>query len=399
VRALRIAAIGLCVLVALGAGVARATGGGGGTIASAPVVTAGVQQIGSTASFTDSCQNGYEFWALQLKQGDLVKLTWGSPGAVDTVALWPKGTTDSSHTDGCLYAAGWSHWTPTPLVSGTNTTPGTTTVTQTLVPSDGTYPLLFLDTTGVVNAGAYSFTADVLHAASVTLPHISAVPTNGKLTVAVAAPDTAPIGDSGLKLTLVGIWGKRSHKLATATPASGSATFAYAVPASGWGKKIQLAVTGAGTNYQPVASLKEPVKVKLPPAGPVIASTADLKSVSKLLRQPIYWAGPRKGYREELSVTANRYSYVRYLRPGVDPGATGSSYLIVATYPFADAYAGLKKFAQGKAVKGPNGCIYFAKGTSVYVAFPGLDYEIEVYDPSAKIARAIVTGGALRAVR
>src|SRR5438105_10234750 len=81
-----VAVIGLCTLFAVCAAVAHAAGGGG-TIASAPVVTPGVQEFGNTSSFTDSCQNGYEFWTLQLKQGDLVNVSWGAPQAVDTLAL------------------------------------------------------------------------------------------------------------------------------------------------------------------------------------------------------------------------------------------------------------------------------------------------------------------------
>src|SRR5260221_3663050 len=139
-KSVGVAVIGFCTLVAIWAGVARATGGGG-TIASAPVAPAGVQQAGDTASFTDSCQNAYEFWMLNLTQGDLVKITWGSPAAVDTVALWPAGTTDANN-DGCLYASGWSHWTSSPVLSDSNGTPSTTRVSQTTVAADGSYPLL-----------------------------------------------------------------------------------------------------------------------------------------------------------------------------------------------------------------------------------------------------------------
>ena len=134
----------LCRL-AICAGVARATSGGGDSIATAPVVTAGVQEDGNTASFADKCGNKYEYWALQLKQGDLVKITWGEPAAVDTLALWAPGTTDAAN-NGCLYD--WSHWTASPVLSDLNDTAGTTHLAQTVATEDGSYPLLFLDTTG-----------------------------------------------------------------------------------------------------------------------------------------------------------------------------------------------------------------------------------------------------------
>ena len=200
-RPVTVAVIGLLALGAVCAGVAHASGGGG-SIASAPVVTAGVQQAGNTSSFTDNCQNGYEFWALQLKQGDLVKVTWGTPQAVDKLALFAPGASDSENPAWCLYESGWSHWTTGPVFSDTNGAPATR-LSQTVATATGSYPLVFLDTSGA-NAGPYSFTAVVLHAASVFLPQISTVSEKGKLTAAVLAPDSSPITDSSLKLTLRG---------------------------------------------------------------------------------------------------------------------------------------------------------------------------------------------------
>ena len=401
-RSLSAAVVVLCSLLAVGASAAFATGGGG-SIASAPGVSPGGQQSGSTATFTDTCGNGYEFWTLQLKQGDLVKITWGTPPAVDTLALFPPGTSDSDHT-GCLYQSGWANWAKSPVLTDSNATAGITHLAQTTVTTTGSYPLVFLDTTGAQNAGAYAFTAVVLHGASVFLPQVSSVPERGKLTAAVLAPDSSPISDSSLKLTLNGFWSivrgapPSAHKLATATPSNGSATFSYRIPQPLWGKKIQLSVTGGGSTYQAVASEKETVKVLL---APVIVSPAELKTESKILRQPIYWAGPRKGFHYEFRRTANGYVYVRYLPRGVAAGAPGSKFLVVATYPLSGAYGALKKFAKGKAVAGPHGSIFFAlpgNRESVYVAFPGVDYEVEVYDPSPKVARAIVMSGAVSPV-
>jgi hypothetical protein len=402
------AVVGFCALAAICTGAALATVGGGGSIASAPVVTAGVQQNGNTSSFTDSCQNGYEFWALHLTQGDLVKITWGAPAAVDTLALWPGGTSDSDN-NGCLYASGWSHWTLSPVLSDTNPTAGTTRLSQTIATTTGTYPLLFLDTTGVPNAGAYSFTAVVLHAASVTLPRLSTFLGAGWLKVSsVVAPDGSLITDSTLKLTLYGYWRDRAgaplqaHKLSTATPTDGSATFNYSLPPRAWGKKIQLEITGGGggSDYQPVASQKESTRALIPD-GPVLVSPTQLKLESKLLRQPIYWAGPQKRHHYEFTRLTNGNVYVRYLPHGVQAGGSPGKCLIVATYHVAHAYKAIEKYAHGKAVAGPRGSIYVvnpASPKSVYIGFPNVNFEIEVYDPSPKVARAIAAEGLVRPV-
>jgi hypothetical protein len=410
-RSLGLAVLGFCCLAALCVGVARATGGGS-SIAAALVVTPGVQEAGSTSSNADGCQNGFQFWTLHLTQGDVVKVTWGGTGAVDRLALWPTGTSDADN-NGCLYdpVYGWSHWTPSPVLQDANPAPATQRLSQTFVTKTGSYPLLFLDTTGVQNAGSYFFTAQVLHAASVSLPHISSIRGAGQLTAGVLAPDSSPISDSALTLTLNGYWSSGSgapataHKLATATPTNGSATFSYSLPIRLWGKKIQLAITGSGSNYQPVASQTGSVKVLVPHQvglGPIVVSSADLKAASKLLRKPIYWAGRRKGLHYELTRTASGNAFVRYLPHGVVAGDTRPKFLIVATYPFRGAYAAVKKYSKGKAVAGPHGSIYYVRPAdrrSVLVAFPKVNYEIEVYDPSPAVARAIAASGRVRPVR
>jgi FlaG/FlaF family flagellin (archaellin) len=408
VKSLGAAVIGLCALVVICAGVARATVGGGATIASAPVVPAGAQRSGDTSTYSDTCGNKYEFWMLQLKQGDLVKITWGSPAAVDTLALFPAGTSDASNSDGCYYAAGWSHWTASPVLTDTNTTPSTTHLAQTVVTQNGNYPLLFLDTTGVGNAGAYSFTAVVLHAASVSFAHQAKIPAAGTFRASVLAPDGSPISDSTLTLRLNGYWRNRAgapiraHKLATATPTDGTATFHYSLPQRLWRKKIQLNISGGGSSYQAVTSQKESVEVLIPPIGPVVKTAAELKSLSKLLRQPIYWAGPRKGLRYEFWYLQNGNVFVRYLPQRAHVGAPSAKFLIVGTYPVRRAYSKVKKAAHGKAVAGPNGSIYWVRPNdpkSVLVAFPRVNYEIEVYDPSPKVARSIAADGLVRPVR
>jgi len=400
--------IGFCALVAICAGVARATGGGGGTIASGPVVPSGIQQNGNTSSFTDVCGNGYEFWTLQLKQGDLVKITWGDPTAVDTLALWPAGTLDQDRPT-CLYASGWSNWAISPVLTDSNGTPATTRVSQTVATADGSYPLLFLDTTGA-NAGPYSFTAVVQHAAEVSLPDVSTIPAAGKVTATVVAPDTSPISDPALKLTLNGIWSTSpsgpgiAHKLATATPTDGAATFTYSLPPSLWGKKIQLRVTGSGASYYSAESPPSPVTVSIPTAiGPVVESAAQLKAASRALKERIYWAGPLKGYRLEFTRTQpSGYAYVRYLPHGARVGSRGTRFLIVATYPFPGAYNAVEKYSKGKAVAGPNGSIYYVRPgdpKSVIVAFRGVNYQVEVYDPHPAVARTIAATGRVRPVR
>ena len=91
--------------------------------------------------------------------------------------------------------------------------------------------------------------------------------------------------------------------------------------------------------------------------------------------------------------------YVRYLPAGAKIGNRRADYTIVGTYPTPNALNVLKDLAKQpteKSVPAPGGGIaVYAKNapTNVYVAFPGSDEQIEVFDPSAKRALRLVTSG------
>jgi hypothetical protein len=131
-------------------------------------------------------------------------------------------------------------------------------------------------------------------------------------------------------------------------------------------------------------------------SGPVALTAGTLASTAQDLGQPIYWAGPKPGRTYEYTQTADGTIYVRYLPPGVDVGDSSANYLIVATYPFPDALAGLQAVSNGKAIDLPGGGIAVVDQgypKSVHLAFPGVDYQVEVYDPSPERAREVATSG------
>jgi hypothetical protein len=132
------------------------------------------------------------------------------------------------------------------------------------------------------------------------------------------------------------------------------------------------------------------------------ASEAQLADLATTLGHPIFWVGPQSGDTYELSQSSNGTVYIRYLPAGV---AVGSSkpYLTVATYPFAGAYAALQTVAKQSgetAIKVGNGGLAVVAASypaSVHVAYPGVDYQVEVFDPTAGSATALVAGGKLKA--
>jgi hypothetical protein len=129
-----------------------------------------------------------------------------------------------------------------------------------------------------------------------------------------------------------------------------------------------------------------------------------LRSLSRSLGHPIYWARPQEGRTYELTRTSDGRIFVRYLPPGVPVGAPQALFTIVATYPVHDALGVLKKMAmkRGEAsFKAPHeGLAVYdrAHPTNVYLAYPGSNVQIEVFDPSSRRARLLVASGRIVSV-
>jgi len=135
--------------------------------------------------------------------------------------------------------------------------------------------------------------------------------------------------------------------------------------------------------------------------GPVNLSESGLATIAGAVDEPIYWAGPRPTTFYELTRTPDAKVYVRYLPPDVDAGAPGGSYLTIGTYPFADAYQALEQLADGHGQSVPGGGLALVDAKhpqSVHMAFPGVQYQVEVYDSSPERALAIALSGSVKPV-
>jgi hypothetical protein len=156
----------------------------------------------------------------------------------------------------------------------------------------------------------------------------------------------------------------------------------------------------SGGEINPVPSAKSGATV--PKAAAVAVTPAALGKLAARLGRPLYWAGTRAGETYELTQTPDGRVYVRYLPSGVGVGAP-QPYLTVGTYPVTNAYATTKAAAKQPGtvlLRVPGGVAFYNKSrpTSAYVAFPGIDEQIEVYDPSASVVRSTVAGHLIRAV-
>lgn len=135
------------------------------------------------------------------------------------------------------------------------------------------------------------------------------------------------------------------------------------------------------------------------PIPPIAASPAAIRALSTSSNQSIYWIGPRPGTTYELTRTGSGRVFIRYLPAGAKIGNKNAAYTIVASYPTPSALKVLQDLSKQpgeKSVPAPGGGIAVwgtDRPTNVYVAFPGSDTEIEVFDPSAQKALRLVTTG------
>jgi hypothetical protein len=141
-------------------------------------------------------------------------------------------------------------------------------------------------------------------------------------------------------------------------------------------------------------------------ATPQATDSIQLRELSAKIGHPVFWAGaPAAGTELELTRSANDAVYVRYLSGDGALGDQRGKFTTVGTYPVSSAFAVLSRAAeQPTAITRdlPNGGLALLdarRPQSVYLAWPGSDYEVEVYDPSPKRALDLVLDGAVTPVR
>jgi hypothetical protein len=142
-----------------------------------------------------------------------------------------------------------------------------------------------------------------------------------------------------------------------------------------------------------------------PPGTAEEVSVEDLQARAAEKDRPVYWAGPQSDTTYEFTETSDGSTYVRYLSGDAEPGDPSPDFLTVATYPLENGYARVVAASEEEGVESeelPNGGLAILdpdRPSSVYLAYEGEPYQVEVYDPSADRAVELVTSGAVQPVR
>ncbi len=115
---------------------------------------------------------------------------------------------------------------------------------------------------------------------------------------------------------------------------------------------------------------------------------------------PVYWAGPRPGVGYEVSRLPEGRTYIRYLPKGEEV-ESNTPFLTVGNYEQANALESIRELGQNPGailVETTGGGSAYAEGpeaTSAYMAFPGVDTQVEVYDPQGGRALRLIRSGAI----
>lgn len=177
------------------------------------------------------------------------------------------------------------------------------------------------------------------------------------------------------------------------------------------GALLALAVTTAVVAWVAAGQSDAPRSVTAPAEDPGrtittprLVSGAELGAAAAAGGAPIYWAGPRREASYELTQAPGGRTFVRYLASPAELGSPRPDFLAVATYTQRNAYAAILAAAKrpGAITIRPagGGLAVYDRGrpTSVYLAYPGVGRQIEVYSPSAAEARRVVASGAVTSV-
>jgi hypothetical protein len=135
------------------------------------------------------------------------------------------------------------------------------------------------------------------------------------------------------------------------------------------------------------------------PGTAVAVSADDLREFARSADGLVYWAGELPGSRLELTRTSRNEVFVRYLSGDAAVGDSRPAFATVSTYPYERAYEITAKSGRGRGMasrSAPDGGIAVwskSRPTSLYLAYPGSDRLVEVFDPDPKRVRELVFSG------
>jgi hypothetical protein len=160
---------------------------------------------------------------------------------------------------------------------------------------------------------------------------------------------------------------------------------------------VLTALIVLGLTQQISPTLSDRTTLAAQTSGGVCLTESELKSIIKENNIQAYWTGPLKNATYTLNSSTAGQVFIRYVPDGEKCDDVRPNFRVIATYQEADAFATTESAgttADGVSLLNADGSIvYFNKNvpTNIYLAYPGIDYQIEIYDPDPKEAVSIAT--------
>jgi hypothetical protein len=138
--------------------------------------------------------------------------------------------------------------------------------------------------------------------------------------------------------------------------------------------------------------------------GPEAVSVEQLREAASEVGHSIYWAGPDPDAIYELTITNEGNVFIRYLQSEDEVGDRETERLTVSTYPARNAYGALEAVAEEEGAvsrQNDDGSLAVTndqRPESAHLAFPGSDYQIEIFDPEPRLAMGLATSGEITPV-
>lgn len=160
---------------------------------------------------------------------------------------------------------------------------------------------------------------------------------------------------------------------------------------------ILTALIVLGLTQQISPTLSDRTTLAAQTSGGVCLTESELKSIIRDNNIQAYWTGPLKNATYTLNSSTAGQVFIRYVPEGEKCDDVRPNFRVIATYQESDAFATTESAgttADGVSLLNADGSIvYFNKNvpTNIYLAYPGIDYQIEIYDPDPKEAVSIAT--------
>lgn len=152
---------------------------------------------------------------------------------------------------------------------------------------------------------------------------------------------------------------------------------------------------GIARQFNPNLSEQTTLAAKI--SGGVCLTEDELKSLVAEQKLSVYWTGPISDATYTLNASQTGQVFVRYVEKGQQCDGQTQEFRVIATYSLAGAFESTRAAgnqANGVSLENNDGSIvYFNREspTNVYVAYPNIDYQIEIYDPNPKKAVLLAT--------